>query len=61
MECAKIDDDFRDIEVKSISRFAVIIRYAEDFYIPDMEEVKFYYNLTKRIKEMVFTKLGVKR
>ena len=60
VECGKIDDDFKDIEVKDISRFAVIIRYAEDFYIPDMEEVKFYHDLTKRIKEMVFTKLGIK-
>ena len=60
VECGKIDDDFKDIEVKDISRFAVIIRYAEDFYIPDMEEVKFYHGLTKQIKEMVFTKLGIK-
>jgi len=60
VECGEIDNAFKGIEVKGISRFAVRIRYAEDFHIPDMEEVKFYYDLTKRIKGMVFTKLGIK-
>ncbi|MDD2891288.1 MAG: HEPN domain-containing protein [bacterium] len=58
-QCEKIDKDFAGIEVKELSTFGVDIRYPEDFYIPDMEEVKFYYTLTKRIKKLVFTKLGI--
>jgi len=61
LQCAKIDKDFENIEVKELSEFAVDIRYGEEFYIPSMQEVKFYYNLTKQIKNMVFTKLGIKK
>lgn len=59
LQCAKIDKDFENIEVKELSEFAVDIRYGEDFYIPDMEEVKFYYDLAKQIKKLVLTKLRI--
>jgi HEPN domain-containing protein len=59
VKCGEINNDFKEIEVENISRFAVIIRYAEDFYLPNKKEVKFYYDLTKRIKEIVFTKLKI--
>jgi HEPN domain-containing protein len=49
-QCAKIDREFDNIEIKELSTFGVDIRYPEDFYIPNIEEVKFYYNLAKRIK-----------
>jgi len=60
IQCAKIDKDFENIDVKELSEFAVDIRYAELSYIPDMNEVRFYYNLAKRIRNMVFKKLGIK-
>lgn len=58
--CVSIDKNFANIEVKNLSYFGVDIRYPDDFYVPDMEEVKFYYDLTKRIKSLVLTKLGIK-
>lgn len=58
--CAMIDEDFANIEVRELSRFGVDVRYPDDFYIPDMEEVKFYYELTKQIKNLVLAKLGIK-
>ena len=56
-QCALIDKDFVNIEVRELSSFGVDIRYPDDFYVPDMEEVKFYYDLTKRVKGLVLTKL----
>ena len=59
-QCANIDKKFTNIEIRELSSFGVDIRYPSDFYIPDMEDVKFYYDLTKRIKELVITKLRIK-
>lgn len=59
-ECAKIDKNFQNIEVRNISHFGVKIRYPDDFYMPTIEEIKFYYDLTKKIKDLVFVKLGIK-
>ena len=58
-QCAKIDKNFANIEIRELSSFAIDIRIPSDFYITDMEEVKFYYDLTKQIKELVITKLGI--
>ncbi len=59
-QCANIDEDFASIEVKELSIFGVDIRYPDDFYIPTIEEVKFYYNLAKQIKILVNSKLETK-
>jgi HEPN domain-containing protein len=59
-QCANIDQDFENIEIRELSSFAVDIRYPGEFYEPSIEEVKFYYDLTKRIKNLVLTKLGIK-
>lgn len=59
-QCANIDEDFASIEVKELSIFGVDIRYPDDFYIPTIEEAKFYYNLAKQIKILVNSKLEMK-
>lgn len=59
-QCALIDKDFVNIEVRELSSFGVDIRYPDDFYVPNMEEVKFYYDLTKRVKGLVLTKLEIR-
>ena len=58
--CTKVDKDFENIEVKNLSWFGVAARYPDELYIPDMKEVRFYYKLTKQIKELVTVKLGIK-
>lgn len=58
-QCTKIDKEFNNIEVMKLSTFGVDVRYPYDLYIPDMEEVNFYYDLTKRIRALVYTKLGM--
>jgi len=59
-QCANIDKDFASFEIKELSIFGVDIRYPDDFYIPTIEEVKFYYNLAKQIKISVNSKLKTK-
>ncbi|MDI6784473.1 MAG: HEPN domain-containing protein [bacterium] len=60
-QCSSIDNDFANIEIKELSSFGVDIRYPDDFYIPDLEEAKFYYQLANQIKKLVLTKLGIKK
>lgn len=43
-----------------LSSFGVDVRYPDDFYIPDIKEVKFYYDLAKQVKDLVLAKLGTK-
>jgi len=58
-EAAKIDIDFSKIDVKELSDFGVNIRYPDDFYIPEIHEVRFYYNLAMRIKNLVLEKITI--
>jgi HEPN domain-containing protein len=55
--CSEIDKSFLDIEVRQLSGFGVDIRYPDDVYIPDTEEIKFYYELVLMIKDLIIKKL----
>jgi hypothetical protein len=44
--------------VDELSDFGVDIRYPDSFYIPQMDEVNFYYDLALRIKNLVLKKIG---
>ena len=48
------------VVIWELSIFGVDIRYPDDFYIPTVEEAKFYYNLAKQIKILVNSKLEMK-
>jgi hypothetical protein len=52
-----IDKETTEWLIKANSDLKVDIRYPDDFYIPAIEEVKFYYNLTMQIKILVNSKL----
>jgi len=53
IECKKINDKIFDIDLGSLTDFAVSIRYPDDFYLPDMNETSFYHNLSLKVKELV--------
>lgn len=57
-QAAKIDVDFDDIDVDELSDFGVDIRYPDSFYVPQMDEVNFYYELALKIKDLVLKKIG---
>ena len=56
-QSAKIDTDFSGIDIDELSDFGVNIRYPDDFYVPEINEVRFYYDLAKRIKSLVLEKI----
>ena len=56
-QSAKIDRDFSGIDIDELSDFGVNIRYPDDYYIPEINEVRFYYDLAKRIKSLVLEKI----
>ncbi len=57
-QAATIDNDFNHIDVEELSDFGVDIRYPDSFYIPEIDEVKFYYDLAVKIKHLVLKKIG---
>lgn len=53
-ECSKINQGaFSLIELKDLSEFGVTVRYPDDFYLPDKEEVDFYINAMLIVKETI--------
>jgi len=56
-QAAKVDTDFSAIDVDELSDFGVDIRYPDSFYMPEIDEVEFYYKLAIRIKTLVINKI----
>ncbi|MCP5103263.1 MAG: HEPN domain-containing protein [bacterium] len=56
-QAAKIDERFSDIDVDELSDFGVDIRYPDSFYVPEIDEVTFYYDLAIKIKTLVLEKI----
>jgi len=57
-EAGKIDTGFSEINPGELSDFGVDVRYPDDFYLPGLDEVKFYYELALKIKALVLEKLS---
>ena len=57
-ECMKNDTtSFKDLNLKSLTDFEVSIRYPDDFYIPDISEIKYYRDIALEIKSLVESKI----
>jgi HEPN domain-containing protein len=52
-KCAGIDARFSGIDVKWLTSFAVDVRYGDEFYVPDIGEVEYYYKIAKKIRDIV--------
>lgn len=59
--CAQVDSDFNWVskEVAAFLPYAVEIRYPDEFYIPSSQEVLTLFEIARKVKEFVFSKLGV--
>ena len=57
-ECKKIDQNDFDIDLGSLADFGVDIRYPDDFYVPDKEEIIQYREIAHIIKEIVEKKIN---
>ncbi|MCX7929058.1 MAG: HEPN domain-containing protein, partial [Patescibacteria group bacterium] len=61
--CIDIDDSFsalKDLNIQSLSIYAIEIRYPDDFYIPTIEEAKEAISLAEKTKEFVVDRLKEK-
>jgi len=52
-ESRKIQPVEFEIDVKSMTDFGVSVRYADDFYIPDVNETMVYKDIAVEIKDTV--------
>jgi HEPN domain-containing protein len=57
LECQKIDKAIFNIDLKSLSDFAVSLRYPDDFYVPGVNETKEYIELAKEIQKVIEDKI----
>jgi HEPN domain-containing protein len=57
LECQKIDKDIFNIDLKSLSDFAVSLRYPDDFYVPGVNETKEYIEVAKEIQKVIEDKI----
>jgi HEPN domain-containing protein len=57
LECQKIDKDIFNIDLKSLSDFAVSLRYPDDFYVPGIIETKEYIEIAKKVEKAVEDKI----
>jgi HEPN domain-containing protein len=54
IECKKLNQNiFSKIELEDLSEFGVIVRYPDDFYIPDISEAIKYTQIANSIKNIV--------
>ncbi|GMT43918.1 MAG: DNA-binding protein [bacterium] len=57
--CKNIDDNFKNIDTKNLSYYAVELRYPDEFYIPTYDEAKECFELAKKAKDFILEKLNV--
>lgn len=51
-KCIEIKTDtFEGIDLKNLSDFGVTVRYADDFFIPELSETKEYIDIAFSIKD----------
>jgi len=60
--CIEIDKDFKNIDVEGLTDYAVNIRYPDmEYYEPEIKDIKNYYQIADRIREMIFSKLKIRK
>ena len=58
--CAQQDPEFKKIDLGNLKFYAVEVRYADEFYLPSIDEAKEAFELANKVKAFVFKKLGIK-
>jgi len=58
--CSNVDSDFRSLNVGWLTSYAAEIRYADDFYIPTVDEARECFEIASNAKDFIFRKLDVK-
>jgi len=58
--CSEQDNEFKGLDVRSLTDYAVEVRYPEEFYIPSVEEAKECFEIAAKVKDFIFQKFGIK-
>jgi len=58
IECRNVSNSDFDIDLGSLTDFGVSVRYPDDFYIPDLDEIIRYRNIAIKVKKIVEDKLN---
>lgn len=56
-QCDKDFDKLYQLKAYKLTRYAVEVRYPDDFYIPSIDEAKEAVKIAKNVKEFVLTKV----
>ena len=59
LRAIEFDSEFNEIELNDIDQFAVTVRYADDFFVPEVSETKMYLDIAEQIKELVIKKINL--
>ena len=59
--CAKVDNEFNDVDVGNLTFYAVEVRYPDEFYTPTIEEAQNSIKIAKKIEAFILDKLKLKR
>lgn len=57
--CKLEEEDFSFLDLKNLSKYAVEVRYPDDFYIPSLEEARECYKVAAEVKDFILKKIGV--
>ncbi len=57
--CKVHEDDFASLDLRNLSKYAVEVRYPDEFYIPSIKEARESYEIASEVKEFVLNKIGV--
>jgi HEPN domain-containing protein len=58
--CKEIDEEFEilySLNATKLTRYAIEVRYPDEFYIPSIEEVKELVEIAKKVRNFVIRKL----
>ncbi|MCD6257886.1 HEPN domain-containing protein [Candidatus Aerophobetes bacterium] len=58
--CSEVNIEFtklNQVDIVSLTSYAVEVRYAEDFYFPSVEEAKYAIELAEKVKNFVLKSL----
>ncbi len=58
-DCSKIDKDFQSINFENLDVYAVEVRYADNFLLPELSEAEKYFEIARQIKELVLGKIRI--
>jgi HEPN domain-containing protein len=55
--CIKLDDDFKELDVKDLDDYAVEIRYPDEYIDPSLKNARSYLKMVTQVKKLVLKKI----